>query len=406
MDKTIQPLTPEIELIILSSRVEPHPLSRIETLIKGALDWSRVTTLAGKLGISSLLYLQLSNTRVYSLVPPAIIELLKGDYKKTAMRNILIYGQLERLASIFQQQNIPIILLKGAYMAKNIYGDIGLRPMQDLDIMCRREDRTAAGKILSELGYRKLVFGFDAATKTEFDDTTFYPPAGKKKDVHIDLHVDPFSKLRLNPVLPESIWESALPLSPNSPGLFSLSPEYQLLHLCHHLHKHLASESIMLYWFSDIHEILNNYRGAINWDTFSAMAKDRGIGKEVRHILHLIEALWENPLPGKLWKEFEKKGNLPNLIELIEGQLCRRRKRAIIAKTYFSILKKSVEIESWKGRLFYLYRQVAPSRECMINRYSPRNSLHLFFMYLLRPFRISGRIIIGIYYNISALNKK
>ena len=405
MDKTIQPLTPEIELIILSSRLEPPFFAKIEAIIKGGLDWSRLTAWASKFGVCALLYRQLSHKRFSKRMPLEALEALGGGYTKTAIRNLLIYNQLERIISIFHQQKIPLILLKGAYMAKNVYGDIGLRPMQDLDIMCRREDRMAAEKILSELGYRQLAFGFEATLKTPFDDTTFYPPAEKKKDVHIDLHVDPFSKLRLDPALAESIWESALPLSPENPQLFTLSPEYQLLHLCHHLHKHLVSGNIMLYWLSDIHETIKRYQGRINWDTFLSIAYERGIGVEVRDILHLVETHWRIPLPPELWKGYKRKDDAPKLIEMMERQLCKKTRLALTARAYLTVLKRAGEIDGWKGRLFFLYRQAIPSRECMINRYSPKSSLHLFFIYLLRPFRIGGRIMISLYYNILTYNK-
>ena len=405
MDKTIQPLTLEIELIILSSRLEPAPFAKIEAIIKKGIDWSRVTVWADRFGVCALLHRQLSQKKFLKLIPIETLKALKGGYTKTAMRNLLIYDQLERLVATFQHQKIHLILLKGAYMAKNVYGDIGLRPMQDLDIMCRREDRMATEKIISELGYRQLAFGFEATLKTPFDDTTFYPPAGKKKDVHIDLHVDPFSRLRLDPVLAESIWESALPLSPENPQLFTLSPEYQLLHLCHHLHKHLVTENIMLYWLSDIHEIIKKYQGRIKWDVFSSMASNKGIGEEVRDILRLVETHWETPLPGELFNGYEKESNIPNLIKMIENQLCEKTRLTVTARAYLTIVKKVKEVDGWKNRLFYLYRQAIPSRECMINRYSPKNKLHLFLLYLLRPFRIGGRIMISLYYNILAYNK-
>ena len=402
MDTTIQPLNPEIELILLSSRLEPSSFAKAEAIIKGGLDWSIATARADRFGVSSLLYRQLSQKKFSKLMPLETVETLRGGYTKTSMRNLLIYSQLDRLTSIFHQKKIPLILLKGAYMAKNLYGDIGLRPMQDLDIMCRREDRMAAEKILSDLGYRQLAFGFEATPKTPFDDTTFYPSPGKKKDVHIDLHVDPFSRLRLNPALAGSIWESALPLSPDNPQLFSLSPEYQLLHLCHHLHKHIATENIMLYWLSDIDETIKKYQGQIKWDIFVSIASDIGIVEEVRDVLHLVEKHWESPLPRELWKGYKKKGDMPNLIEMMERQLCKRIWEATIAKNYLSIVKRSVEVDGWKDRLFYLYRQAIPSRECMINRHSPKTELHLLFLYLLRPFRIGGRIMKSLCYNILA----
>ena len=52
-----------------------------------------------------------------------------------------MYAQIDRIFLAAQEAGIPIVPLKGAFLAKCVYRDIALRPMCDIDLMCRVEDR-------------------------------------------------------------------------------------------------------------------------------------------------------------------------------------------------------------------------------------------------------------------------
>ncbi len=68
-------------------------------------------------------------------------------------RNILILNQLEEIASAFSKNNISAVLLKGAALIVSFPAYSGIRNMEDIDMLVRPNDITAAKDTLSSMGY-------------------------------------------------------------------------------------------------------------------------------------------------------------------------------------------------------------------------------------------------------------
>jgi hypothetical protein len=59
----------------------------------------------------------------------------------------------EQLAGALERSGIPAIALKGPIMARELYGDSGLRVTSDIDLLVGRADFKRAVEILSDHGY-------------------------------------------------------------------------------------------------------------------------------------------------------------------------------------------------------------------------------------------------------------
>ncbi len=64
---------------------------------------------------------------------------LKDSYMRNTARNVLLLKQLKALKKQAEQKGIKIILLKGAALAMSVYNEIGLRPMDDIDILVEQK---------------------------------------------------------------------------------------------------------------------------------------------------------------------------------------------------------------------------------------------------------------------------
>jgi hypothetical protein len=116
-------------------------------------DWELFPQMAEREGVAPLMYWKLKDSSVD--VPSLTFNLLRSTYYQTLARNTLMYRELERILRAMEEAGIEAIVLKGAALAAKVYEDIGLRPMNDIDILLPRQSIKEAEQIVSELGYKE-----------------------------------------------------------------------------------------------------------------------------------------------------------------------------------------------------------------------------------------------------------
>lgn len=84
---------------------------------------------------------------------PELAAMLRGAALGTAAGNLAHFATLNRIERRFEQEHLPMVLLKGAAVACSGYRDPSFRSMNDLDIWVRDEDMPRA-----VLGLRTLLF--------------------------------------------------------------------------------------------------------------------------------------------------------------------------------------------------------------------------------------------------------
>ena len=191
-------------------------------------------------------------------------------YYKDGARNALIYEEAKDIIRAFNSQGIRTIVLKGIFLAENIYKNIALRPMTDIDILIRKEDLARAGSLLNALGYPSppqytgfLKIGFPCSVNSMM----YTADNPLKPSIHIHWHI-------INSTWPldalvagidmNTIWRSARPVRINNVETLTLSPEHLIIYLAHHGLNHSFNKTIMV---SDIALTVRNYGSQIDWDT-------------------------------------------------------------------------------------------------------------------------------------------
>ncbi len=129
-------------------------LERIRPLLTPSVDWSWVLdkVLEYRIGLLAYANLQSLAGKEY-LVPDRVIAQLRSANRRSCVETITLFLKLEKILSVFFDQKIPVILLKGAALAPLVYRGIALRPMADLDLLIRRSDLSSAEGALCQLGY-------------------------------------------------------------------------------------------------------------------------------------------------------------------------------------------------------------------------------------------------------------
>ncbi|MHA2248634.1 MAG: nucleotidyltransferase domain-containing protein [Candidatus Hodarchaeales archaeon] len=256
------------------------------------LNWTRLTEIAYQQGVLGILFPYLKGMEI----PESTLSSLEGRYHAISAANLIRIKELEKLEDALSHEKVKILTLKGASLIDTIYPSVGMRPMDDIDLMVRPKEWDRFAEIMHRLGYRKD------------------PPAShsfKKDGVTIDLHTHALNIDRIKgrsalfPYGMAPVWAESLPWKPGFRYLRSPDNADQVILLTQHLMKHSFSKLI---WLVDIYRLMNN-QGDQFWKRLTERSDLFMQRRSLSYVLYLLKGLfgYEPPrgsgiecLPGTL----------------------------------------------------------------------------------------------------------
>ena len=234
-----------------------------------------------------------------AIVPPEAARKLEESYLYSALNNMRLYNDLSGLIKAMQSSGIPVTVLKGAHLAKCVYGNIALRRMCDLDLLFKRDDLPKAVKVLLDAGYH-------AARPFEIDEecsVRHHLPAFIRKDsvpVEIHWHIEPPDAPFLVDI--DGLWERARPVTINDVQALALSPEDLILHLCLHASSHILDD-IGFRPFCDLSKVIRHYqrKGEIDWELLRLRSQEWKTDRPLYLMLSLLKELLGRAMPEELF---------------------------------------------------------------------------------------------------------
>lgn len=262
----------EDKLILLFSRVnlDVNEALQIKGLLEADLDWEYIFRASKEEWVSCLIYYHLHNSEFKDYIPKHILEQWKNIYYANALRNTVIGEEAKKILKIFDEEKIKVIILKGVFLAENIYKNIALRPFTDTDMLIKKEDLSAVNKILNSLGYPSPAYYPDALKNSPPSsiNTLVY---GKKNPAHSFIHLHwhlinsiwPLDFL-VTKIDMEKIWSEAEPIKIDGVDYLTLAPHHLLIYLSEHSFTHSFDRLILL---ADILGVLKDYKNRLNWNS-------------------------------------------------------------------------------------------------------------------------------------------
>lgn len=196
------------------------------------LTWERLVALARQQQIAPVLYARLKQLGVEP--PSAAASQLREIYVASAALNLRLFHELTKLLNAFQTAAVAAIPIKGASLAVEVYGDVALRPMADVDLWIQRRDLEAARSVMQSLGYT-VQSHIDRPQGLQ-DALTGETQMVKANAPLVELHWNMFPGewLRHTARVDEhAIWSRSIPTDRGF--VRKLSPEDVIIHLCVHL---------------------------------------------------------------------------------------------------------------------------------------------------------------------------
>jgi hypothetical protein len=263
----------------------------------GPQAWIEMLDLARRHGVAPLLHRALQARGWNVEVPGSSRFRLDEDRRATALDNLRNYGEFRRIARALHDRNIPVMPLKGLHLAELVYGDIGLRPMSDLDILVPVSQLRHVITTVHGLGYgsgTEVSDTADAMLDTKCDIELAHRRTGGMLEVHWSLGEPPGRYVGL---LAE-VWRRAVPATVGDADALVMAPEFLLLHVCAHLSCHHVF-ALNLRALCDIAEIVRKHP-AIDWAVVVDHSRHCGWGRGVAAALRLAGDHLGVPVPAEV----------------------------------------------------------------------------------------------------------
>jgi hypothetical protein len=152
MSQPLSSLPLEMRLLIACSS-PARAAKQIQLLVRPNLDWAKILDMAVDHDLAPLLHFNLKKVAEDSLIPKDAMQRLASLHKRSCVRAMSAFAQLQEILLRFSREGIPVIVLKGAALASLVYPKIALRPMFDLDVLVQKRYLDVADHILQGLGY-------------------------------------------------------------------------------------------------------------------------------------------------------------------------------------------------------------------------------------------------------------
>jgi SAM-dependent methyltransferase len=293
----IAALRPEEEMLLLCARtrLEAAQAERIEALLQGELDWVYLTEIAFHHRTYPLLHRSLSVMHPIG-AGQAWVQFLKERAGVTGWRNLHLTAQLVRILGLFEEHGILAIPYKGPTVATLAYGNLALRPFDDLDIAVRQRDVKPASEILEREGYRcsfdPRVVPADASGPIPGQ----YYFIRKSDRCVVELHTERTLRYFPVPLDLEALEKRLIPVPVGGRVIRTLPVEDTLSVLSVHGSKHFWQ---WLIWICDLAELTGSPRG-VNWKDAEDIARRTGCLRMLHLGLFLAKNLLDAPLSEEL----------------------------------------------------------------------------------------------------------
>ncbi len=271
--------------------------ARLDTLAGQAGDWKYFSELAIMHGVSALAFYNLENNKLLRFVPAEICHTLKATMLKSISRNVFLTESVTDVLGLLNKKNIKTVLLKGMALEKTIYGNRGLRQMNDIDILVERNKCLQARKILTGNGFVSLP------VKSLFhslilDRIGKHLPSLIKNGASVEIHHELFTD-RLH-TLTEKVIKESQSITINGEKASVPSPRMFFLYLVRHLEKHETNGESQLRLYTDLVVLMEKHYEEIINPGLLSLAAGAGMEKTLAGYFHLLREFWSLHFPDWL----------------------------------------------------------------------------------------------------------
>ena len=233
-------------------------------------------------------------------VPESELRELKGCYERTRDESEGRLRAARPMVAALVDAGIDVLILKGAALARFYAGDLGLRPMRDIDLLVHPRDAGRTVAVLSGFGYEPSGLGVECLTRFAFrriHARSLVAPGLPELDLHWHALHD-----SCQPAADDDFWQGAVPLDFEGIAVKALNAADQLLHVC--VHSLQPEKRGNLRWYADAMRILCCETEPIDWQRLLDQAVRRRLILQTRYRLECLRSAVAAPIPAETVRAF------------------------------------------------------------------------------------------------------
>ena len=366
-----------IEYQILLEASDSKPGSGKSENLPGLLtrhfDQERLVDMAIREGVAGLLYKNLKKAGVLGYLEHQHIQHLQSAYYLTVRFNLKLIHDLKEVLQQLNQKNIKVVLLQGIHLLQQIYTDIGLRPLTDIDLWVLPESRDAVDKVLILLGFEK---------------DPLYPNIFKKDSTIIDIntHIIWADRLKSRRMLlktsQEDLFRNCRALDFEGEIAFCLSQVDQVIYLSLHAIKHYADRLI---WLVDIKNLIQDWQAA-DWELLDARCVELGQKRAIFYIMLLLAQLFGCQMPSNLRVSLNM-----NALNRFERRILERRLNGRPLPAWSPMVLFTSGKEFYK-QVAFIFESLFPRPEILRQVFANNSDLKVWQLYLKRAAQLVAHV--------------
>ncbi len=261
------------------------------------IDWDHFLAVLKSHRISNTVHI---DGRILPYLPAKIKIQLQEKYRVSQYRMLSYIAELHNLISLFEQNAIASVALKGPTLGQKYYGTPTQRESKDLDILIKPSDFQKALEILIKEGYMVSGTSWGSPMQQEvymenFHHYSLYHPT---RFIQLELHWKLYSSKSMNANKMEHLWKNLVFQKVVSLDIPVLSEKDTFIFLCVHGGAY-AHQWKRLFWVQDIAYIIRK-EGQLFVEDCYQLSIHQGVQRYVLEACLLAHSIFKVELPALL----------------------------------------------------------------------------------------------------------
>lgn len=228
---------------------------------------------------------------------------MKGIFRRTWYKNQVLLNRLVDVVRLFRENNIDLLVIKGAPISLLYYENSGSRQMYDLDILVHPDDAVRAIRLLESAGWEMLVspsYDLNSSCLSANYATHLKDDNG----IELDLHWFATKSCRFRSA-DSNFWTRSVPVEMKGEIAKTLDATGHLLHIC--VHGVASHNTSALRWVTDALIILKADAN-IDWSYLEAEINRRQLYRLMEEALRYLRDVFGAPIPDDMLDRIHGQG--------------------------------------------------------------------------------------------------
>ncbi len=252
----------------------------------------------GSFRLLPLLYTNLKNLGIND----KILDQLKAVHRSSWYNNQILVHLSIKILQLFHKNGIETMIIKGAAAAFKYYRDLGLRPINDIDVLVKPHHALHAIKLLQEAGWKGRPIAprnFSKINLNTLHGWNFCDALGRGFDLHWHLLPEFLSDDADN-----DYWSKCEPFKIQKVSTNIICQTDLLLHAC--IQATRANKNIPpIRYLVDIYRIVDYNASTINWNRIINQAIRLNMILPIKETLKYVKLAFNVPIPSKVLEHLE-----------------------------------------------------------------------------------------------------